>query len=354
MGGQNGSWFRLGQFSRLYRFSLPNFSYTALSPVRSGGTVWGGGFNGTQLLVSGWGTDDGSSGPYVWLYDGAHVVSQDSLDEYGGASSWAGGDIFAASYSGKYWLLSGLGSGALSTYMGGGPSNHMALGVFDGVTFTDLSSLVPDQQDAILYTNAWNGEYWLVGGGWMRHGVLFTLDGSSRLVTSLVLKAQKSISNFTSVQTVAWNGDYWMIGGMGFLAEYDGRNFIDLTQQLEYALGTRVFYAVNSVAWNGREWLIAGGMPIAQSSPSHAWAVEFTREGFRNLASFLPTYVTNRAENSSILSVATMGESWILGGYAGNRGFLASYDEASVTDHSYLVEAFTYVDWVTSVQGLVF
>ncbi len=55
----------------------------------------------------------------------------------------------------------------------------MSLGTFNGSVFTDLSSLVPDQQDAILYANAWNGQYWLVGGGYKRIGVLFTFDGSN-------------------------------------------------------------------------------------------------------------------------------------------------------------------------------
>jgi hypothetical protein len=354
VGGQNGSWFQQGQYSRLYQISLPNYSYTTLNPVRSGGTVWGGAFNGTQLLVSGWGTDDDSPGPYIWLYDGARVVSQNSLDDYGDASSWSGGDIFAASYNGKTWLLSGLGSGALPGFSAGGASNHMALGIFNGVSFTDLSSIVPDQQDAILYANAWNGQYWLVGGGWLRQGELFTLSGDTHQVNDLLLQATEDISNFTSVQSLAWNGNYWLIGGMGFLAEYDGHHFIDLTKQLEYALGTSVFYSVNSLAWNGQSWLIGGGMPIAQLGPSHAWAVVFARDGFRNLASSLPASFSNRWQNSSILGVTAIGGTWVLGGYVGNRGFLASYSETSVTDCSYLVDNFTYVDWVSSIQALMF
>ena len=118
VGGQNGTWFEQGQSPRVYQIYLQNFSSVQLTPVRSGGTVWGGGFNGSQLLISGWGSDDASPGPYIWLYNGASVVTEGSLDDYGQASSWSGGDIFSASYNGKEWLLSGLGSGPLSVLYG--------------------------------------------------------------------------------------------------------------------------------------------------------------------------------------------------------------------------------------------
>ena len=116
VGGQNGSWFQLGQFPMLYQISLQSCSRIQLDPVSSGGAVWGGGFNGSQFLVSGWGSDDRSTGPYIWLYNGADVVTSGSLDHYGQASSWSGGDIFSASYNGKEWLLSGLGSGPFPPY----------------------------------------------------------------------------------------------------------------------------------------------------------------------------------------------------------------------------------------------
>ena len=96
----------------------------------------------------------------------------------------------------------------------------MSLGTFNGHVFTDLSSFVPDQRDAILYTNAWNGQYWLVGGGYKQNGVLFTFNGS-RFV-DLTAQAESKISSFASVQSVGWNGSDWLIGGVGFLAEYDG------------------------------------------------------------------------------------------------------------------------------------
>ena len=232
VGGQNGTWFEPGQSPRLYAVYLQNDSAVQLSPVRSEGTVWGGGYNGSQFLISGWGTDDASGGPYVFLYDGGSVVAERSLDYYGEASSWSGGDVFAASYNGKEWLLSGLGSGPLSSYPGEG--NHMSLGTFNGTVFTDLSNLVPKQHDAILYANAWNGLYWLVGGGYLRDGTIFTFDGSR--IVDLTTQAKHAIPSFASVQSIEWNGEYWLIGGIGFLAQYNGHNFVDLTQQLKTAV----------------------------------------------------------------------------------------------------------------------
>ena len=343
VGGQNGTWFEQGQSPRAYQIYLQDFSSAQLTPVRSGGTVWGGGFNGSQLLVSGWGTDDASSGPYICLYNGAGVVTEGSLDDYGQASSWSGGDIFSASYNGKEWLLSGLGSGTLETYAG----NHMGLGTFNGTVFTDLSNLVPDQQDAILYTNSWNGQYWLVGGGYIRNGVLFTFDGNA--IVDLTGQAESAISNFASVQSIAWNGSEWLIGGVGFLAEYNGHTFTDLTQQLEHTLSNEI-QSVNAISWDGGSWIIGGGTPIAQLFPSHAWIASYTSGRFADLSSMLPSYVSNNTQSSSILTITSGNGVWTIGGYSGNHGILLAYKDGTLTDYSSLVSSLTYVNWVSNTQ----
>jgi len=352
VGGQNGTWFKQGQFPRLYEITLQSDSYVQLDPVRSSGTVWGGGYNGSQLLVSGWGTDDNSTGPYIWLYNGSHVISEGSLDDYGPASSWYGGDVFAASYNGKEWLLSGLGSGVLSQFSDIA-MNHMSLGTFNGSVFTDLSSLVPDQVDAILYANAWNGRYWLVGGGFVDDGVLFTYDGNKTV--DLTSAAENAISTFGSVQSLAWNGNYWLIGGIGFLAEYDGRNFTDLTQQLARKLSINDFYSVNAIAWDGQSWLIGGGTPIAQTTRNHAWIASYSSAGFVDRSSALPSYISQKSQSSSILGITPVNGMWILGGYAGAHGILLAYQEGGLLiDYSHLVSGFTYVDWVSSLAPVAF
>jgi hypothetical protein len=344
VGGQNGTWFQDGQFPKLYQVYLQSNMYVQLDPVRSGGTVWTGGFNGSQWLVSGWGSDDDSLGPYIWLYNGGHVVTAGSLDEYGQASSWSGGDIFAASYNGNEWLLSGLGSGPLPSFSNK-PINHMSLGTFNG-TFTDLSNLVPDQADGILYTNAWNGQYWLVGGGYLSDGVLFTFNGNTTV--DLTSQATNVIPDFASVQAMAWNGDYWLIGGIGFLAKYDGHNFVDLTPLLERELSNNSLSSVNAIAWNGQSWMIGGGTPIAQVGLGHAWLATYGPVGFVDLSSTLPSYLTSGAQASSILAITSGNGIWILGGYSGNHGILLAYSKGLMRDYSDLVSGLTYVDWISS------
>ena len=351
VGGQNGTWFQQRGFPRLDQVSLQDDSAVQLDPVRSGGTVWGGGCNGSQLLVSGWGSDDGSRGPYVWLYNGAQVVTEGSLDEYGQASSWSGGDVFAASYNGKEWLLTGLGSGPLQDYRNYS-SNHMSMGTFNGSVFTDLSNLVPDQQDAILYTTAWNGQYWLVGGGYLENGVLFKFDGNTTV--DLTSQLRNSVAQFGSVQSLAWNGEYWLVGGIGFIAEYDGQNFVDLTAQLQRELADNRISSVNAIAWNGQSWLIGGGTPIAQTPPSQAWLASYSSTGFVDLSSTLPLYILNGTDDSGILTITFVDGIWILGGYSGAQGILLGYNEGVSTDYSSLVAGFTYVDWVSSLQVFTF
>jgi hypothetical protein len=349
VGGQNGTWFELGQAPRLSVVYPQSDFAVQLSPVRSQGTVWGGGFNGSQFLISGWGTDDASGGPYVFLYDGENVLAEHSLDYYGEASSWSGGDVFATSYNGKEWLLSGLGSGPLSSYRAG---NHMSLGTFNGTVFTDLSNVVPEQHDAILYANAWNGLYWLVGGGYLSDGEIFTFDGSR--IVDLTTQAEDAIPSFASVQSIEWNGEYWLIGGIGFLAEYNGHNFVDLTQQLKTALGKENFYSVNAVAWNGQSWMIGGGTPVAQLTPSQAWIATYTSAGFVDLSPTLPLYISNATQTSSILTITAANEFWIIGGYSGHQGTLFAYNEGYLTDYSSLVSDMTYVDWASTQQDLIF
>ena len=296
VGGQNGTWFRHGQAPRLYRILLSNYSVTKLAPVSSQGTVWGGSWNGSQWLISGWGTDPGGKGsnPYIYLHDGRDQIVAGTLNLYDSESSWHGGDVFAASYNGRRWLLSGLGSDVLPG-VSKQAFNHMSLATFDGYHFTDVSALVPRQADAILYANAWNGKYWLVGGGYTRfRKVLFSFDGAK--ATDLTTQAVKRLPTFGSVQAIGWNGRYWLIGGIGFLASFDGQNFVDLTSGLSSLLGAD--FTVNAMAWDGYEWILAGGFPVAQLVPGRAWVVTYSSFGFADLSPSLPSYV--RTQTSSI------------------------------------------------------
>jgi len=356
VGGQNGTWFQAGQTPRLYKIFLGNNSVIRLTPVPGEGTVWGGGWNGSQWLISGWGTDPGPSGsnPYLYLYDGQNEVANGSLARYMSESSWHGGDIFAASYNGKYWLLSGMGSDTLvtATYKPGMLQNHMSLAIFDGDNFTDISSLVPLQQDALLYSNAWNGTYWLIGGGFLRNGVLFTFNGTN--VVDLTSSIKVAVRSFASVQSIAWNGGYWLIGGVGFLAKYDGHSFTDLTAQLvrTVARRERLRLTVNAIAWDGFSWMIGGGTAIAQIKKRNqdiAWIASYSPSGFDDLSAALPTYISRPRTGSTILTVCHSNNSWIIGGYSDGDAVLLSIKNGSLTDLSYLVTlTMTYVIWVGS------
>ncbi|HYW00024.1 MAG TPA: hypothetical protein VE862_01070 [Candidatus Acidoferrum sp.] len=350
VGGQNGTWFQPGQTPRLSKIFLANYSVSHLVPVSGEGTVWGGGWNGSQWLISGFGVDPGplGSNPYIYLYNGEKQIVAGSLDQYHSESSWHGGDIFAASYNGREWLLSGLGSDSLLTYSDT-PINHMSFATFNGYNFTDLSAMVPLQGDAILYANAWNGKYWLVGGGFERVGELFTFDGSK--VVDLTPDIEQAIPFFGSVQSIGWNGQYWLIGGFGFLAKYDGHHYVDLSNKLEAALNPQSMCCVggelnvNAIAWNGTAWMLAGGAPIAQLLPNNAWAVTYTSTGFVNLSPSIQTHIMG-GQNSSLLTVAFLNDSWILGGYSSEHGLLLSYRDGSLVDLSSLVDDMSYVTWI--------
>jgi hypothetical protein len=231
----------------------------------------------------------------------------------------------------------------------------MSLATFNGSNFTDLSNIVPDQRDAILYANAWNGKYWLVGGGYLQGGVLFTYDGHS--IVDLTPTVESQIANFESVQAVAWNGRYWLIGGIGFLIKYDGQRFVDLTPQINAVLTEKdrlirsfpsCCNAVNTIVWNGTTWMIGGGTPIAITSPqSAAWAVTYDGSSkFTDLSQLLPSYLTDPVQVSSILTVTYTNGYWIFGGYSDGRGALLLYANNTFNDISDLISEMSYVNWV--------
>lgn len=353
VGGQEGTWFRTNQESRLYQVYISNRSVTELTPTVEPSAIWTGAWNGSQWLISGFGaasTALNASNPFIYLYDGQHQIVAGTPLLGKQQASWSGGDIFAASYGSKKWLLSGLGFGSI-----GGPkySNRMSLGTFDGYNFTDISSSIPNQWDAILYANDWNGQYWLVGGGYEgNEGVLFRYDGSR--FTDLSPKLGSVIPQFDSVQAIGWNGNYWLIGGVGFLVKYDGQEFTDLNPQLNTVLNpknalhyTECCSSVNVVKWNGLSWVVGGGAPIATTAPLSAWMVTYHDGSFDDITSKIPANIVNSARNSSILAAAYVEESWFFGGYSNGRGMLLSYSDSKVTDLSYLVEgSVSTVNWV--------
>lgn len=353
VGGQIGAWFQNEQRPRLYRIQLYNQTETQLTPITSKGTVWAGHWNGSRWLISGWGADSGAgnSNPYLFLYDGQNQVEAGSRNQYEAEASWHGGDVFSVSYNGTHWLLSGLGSDSLGK--GQEPVNHMGLGLFDDHNFIDLSTRIPDQWDAILFANAWNGHYWLMGGGWEgNQGVLIRYDGTN--FTDLSPELESAMPQFDSVQSVQWNGDYWLIGGVGFLAKYDGEKFTDLTPQLNAALDTRhalrissCCNAVNALEWNGVSWLIGGGAPVSVTQPLTAWAATYDGAKFIDLTSLIPTDIRTATLGSSILTIAHTSDSWFLGGYANGNGTLLSYVNSKIADLSNLIGGkMSTVNWI--------
>ena len=341
-GGLNGTWFRTAQWAKLSQIYIPSHAVTKLTVTPQPSDLWSGAWNGSQWLISGAGgaiTGTNTSDPFIYLYDGCNRIVAGTQYLWGPQASWHGGDVFASSYNGSQWLLSGLGSDYLPGHKS--RTNHMALGTFDGYNFIDLSGNVPNQQDYILYANAWNGKYWLVGGGYRTRGVLFTYDGHN--ITNVSKQLESAQPDFGSVQRIVWNGDYWLVGGIGFLVKYDGKKFTDLTPELNevldtrYALSTSCCNAVSALAWNGEVWMIGGGAPIAVLGKSTAWLATYNGTGFADLSNSLPTYISNPTSNSSILAVSYTPSSWVLGGYANGRGILISYTNGVTTDISNLV-----------------
>jgi hypothetical protein len=348
VGGQNGTWFNGSQFPRLLQISISTHSIRKLNPVLGQGTVWSGDSNGSDWLISGWGADEnsGSPNPYLYLFNGSNALGDQTEDA--AEAEWNGGDVFSISSNGSSWFLSGMGSGVLDSYSTG-TSNHFSAGLFNGTVFTDLSSLLPEQMDGILYSNAFGNNEWLVGGGYLGEGVLFSFNGTS--FTDLTSLIASEVPEFHSIQSIAWNGKYWLIGGMGFLAMYNNSVFTDLTPELSAILLRQALsssFFVNSVAWNGSTWLIGGGDAVAMDTfASAAWLASYGSAGFADLSGALPINASQTNSDASVLSIASSPQyGWLIGGYIGNSGMLLSYDFGNTTNLSGLTGDMSYVTWV--------
>jgi hypothetical protein len=347
VGGQNGSWFTDSQFPRLLEVSLSTHYVRKLYPDEGQGTVWSGDFNGSDWLISGWGigNESGSPNPYLYLYNGTSSIATSA--DYSSQAEWEGGDVFSISSNGSQFFVSGMGSGVLG---GSEPSNHLSAGIFNGTSFIDLSYQLPQQMDGILYANAFGDNEWLVGGGYLAEGVLFSYNGET--FSDLTGQISGAVPEFDSVQSIGWNGQYWLIGGVGFLAMYENSTFLDLTPELAAVLPPGVNasqYSVNSLAWNGTAWLIGGGEAVAINTlSSEAWLASFSPgSGFIDLSGNLPANVTMGGGISSILSIAPNPQGgWVIGGYSGSNGLLLTYNNGETLDLSGLLGDMNYAIWV--------
>ena len=373
VGGQSGDWWYPYQYPELFKFT-PNFqspssydfSSSPLATLSGQGTVWSGGFNGSNWLISGWGSGKYLN-PYISLFNET-TTGKTHLGNYSEIGSleqeWAGGDVFSVGWNGTDWLLTGMGSGSL--FPGEDVTNHMSIAVLSSNgTFTDLSPQIPNQDDLILYTNAWNGQYWLIGGGWFGFstGKLYVLSGGE--ITDITSQIASAVPTFNSVQSIVWNGQDFLIGGIGFLAEYNGSTFTDLTAQLNSALGMShslnniANNAVNSIAWMGTYWMLAGGTPVAYSymiSNQSAWVATFTPEStsFKDITSaVIPHDILKSDTNSTILTMScSIWSGCAIGGADSNGGVLLWYNGQKTLDLSSALTNTTYVQWVELADAL--
>ena len=366
-GGETGTWFTPSQNPIFYQISVTNGSeYSDLTSnlVEGTGTVWTGGWNGSQWLVTGFGVaanNQGFGGPAMFLFDqNMDPISYNTTEINSEMTSWSGGDVFSASWGGNdNWLVSGLGSGDIC----GG--NHMSLGLFNGSNFIDLSSRLPCD-DYILYASAWNGQYWLVGGGYLDGGaVLYSYTPANNTLNTLSSIFSKALgSDFHPVTSIAWNGKYWLIGGMGFLAELNSGKVTNLTKKLNSAASNILEYpnSVNSIVWDSSSstWYFGGGLPISVTpslagSSEQAWLASYSTSGkgsFKDLTSHAIPSDKLSSSNSAVLSLSLSGTTLIAGGYytpsSTNQGVLLFYNTSAKTtgDESTTVSSFGYVDWV--------
>lgn len=193
----------IGVYVRSPEFTLPvlaeitngssGVDVTNLTPAVNSeffdGGVYGIGWNGSSWLVAGQASWGGVNfGSVVAIRNGVVSNLTDRILPY-----FKGGGVFALGWNGTSWLL------------GGNSSAGPALVAFDGARSVDLAArLVSYDPLGWIQLLNWNGDAWLIGG----EGLLGTLSGST--FTDLWLQ---SPYQGAGVYTAAWTGTVWIIGG---------------------------------------------------------------------------------------------------------------------------------------------
>ncbi len=360
-----GNWFTNSQYPLLYKVSFsgnkPSTSSLATDP--SSGTVWTGGWNGSDWLVTGygWGNSEGLN-PYYDVYDSqaSQALSFANYTEAASAEQeWAGGDVFSSTWNGTMWLLTGMGSGVLQPNESATNHYSMAFLTSNG-TFIDLSQSIPNNMDGILYASSWDGNDWLVGGGYYQWdtGVLYLVTPAGNIL-DITDQISSSIPNFEAVQSIGWNGTVWMIGGEGFLAAYNPNTgaFYDLTGAVDSelsasdSLDNSEVNSVNSIVWTDGVWMIAGGATVAfvGNESQSAWVASINPQDgtVADLTSrIIPSTILTNSSMSSVLSMACSSSGCVLGGFADSSPMLIWYDGSSEIDLSNNLQGMHYVQWV--------
>ena len=371
-GGQNGEWFTPSQTPALYKVSLSGLggASNSLPTESNSGAVWSGGWNGSDWLVTGWGSGDSNGlNPYFDFYDSqaqSELYFSNYTQDSAAEQEWSGGDVFSATWNGSMWLLTGMGSGVLNP--GDGAVNHYSMAfVTSNGTFIDLSQSIPQNIDGILYASSWNGFNWLVGGGWygFNTGVLYQVTPNGAIV-DLTSVIKEWVPELSTVQSIEWNGTDWMIGGVGFLALYNPTTgaVYDLTGALDSVLNTAdslhdyMINAVNSIVWTKGTWMLAGGAPVGfeETENQTAWVASFDPQSgqFYDLTSQLIPSSILQGSMSSILSMACDDVGCALGGFSSNNPVLIWYNGSVTTDLSSTLSSgnMIYVQWVGVSDGV--
>ncbi|MCI4337425.1 MAG: hypothetical protein L3K17_09635 [Thermoplasmata archaeon] len=165
---------------------------TALvNPYFYEGGTYALGWNGSGWLVGGQATWGGNNDGTLVALHGAQVTNFTALIY----PYFAGGGIFALGWNGTSWLL------------GGNSSTGIALVAVQGTHVTNLTRLVPDRDPLGWFQLiVWNGNEWMLGG----EQILGTLSGT---VYHDLLPS--SPFGETGVYSGAWNGSAWLVGGGG-------------------------------------------------------------------------------------------------------------------------------------------
>lgn len=212
------------------------------------GVILGTASNGTRSLLAGIGVYN-----KVTTFDLPVVAASVGPGPIGSAwenltpalndAFWEGG-VYSAAWNGSSWLLGGQAAW-------GGNDRGAAELLSDGRLTNLTPEIGPIFAGGGIFAVGWNGTAWLLGGNSSSTIALAALEGGR--LTNLTSELPGHLASGW-VQMTQWNGAEWMITGTGVVATLTGAVFHDLDPSSPF-LGNGAYAA----AWNGSAWLVGGG-----------------------------------------------------------------------------------------------
>jgi hypothetical protein len=208
----------------------------------------------------------------------------------------------------------------------GGGFNPLVFRCRDGL-WTDISTLIPNPTDKILYGVDWDGEKWWICAEDYNNAScpLYTLD-----MNNMVVDLTGNINNMTKMRAIKCGGGRVLVGGWSPISiprlwKIEGDAYTEITGSLQGAVNLD---QIRSLDYYNGLWMIGGMLKLGFGN--QGWLNSWDGTTFTDLSSNLPNDAQYRGKVDYIEHNASY---WVFG--LGTESTLVTYDGSAWTIYIY-------------------